>query len=79
MAAEGRVGRVREPLDEGAFPMTIEINGMAHVILTMRRLSIGLHAGRPMLEWSEAAWYLVCCAGVDHCQIQHGGVVPGDR
>ena len=29
--------------------MTIEINGMAHVILTMRRLSIGLHAGRPML------------------------------
>ena len=37
MAAEGRVGRVREPLDEGAFPMTIEINGMAHVILTMRR------------------------------------------
>jgi hypothetical protein len=29
--------------------MTIEIHGMAHVILTMRRLSIGLHAGRPML------------------------------
>jgi len=29
MAAEGRVGRVREPLDEGPFPMTIEINGMA--------------------------------------------------
>ena len=40
MAAEGRVGRVREPLDEGAFPMTIEINGMAHVILTVSRFDL---------------------------------------
>jgi hypothetical protein len=40
MAAEGRVGRVREPLDEGAFLMTIEINGMAHVILTVSRFDL---------------------------------------
>jgi hypothetical protein len=34
------VGRVREALDEGgAQPMTIEINGMAHVILGRKQCS----------------------------------------
>ena len=37
MAPGGRLGGVRESLGPEARPMTIEINGMAHVILTVSR------------------------------------------
>jgi protein tyrosine phosphatase (PTP) superfamily phosphohydrolase (DUF442 family)/catechol 2,3-dioxygenase-like lactoylglutathione lyase family enzyme len=40
MAPGGRLGGVRESLGPEARPMTIEINGMAHVILTVSQFEI---------------------------------------
>ena len=45
----GRLGRICEPLADEARPMTIEINGMAHVILTVSRFEVAREFYRKLL------------------------------
>src|SRR5690349_25031524 len=46
---EGRLGGVCEPPADEARPMTIEINGMAHVILTASRFEVAREFYRKLL------------------------------
>jgi catechol 2,3-dioxygenase-like lactoylglutathione lyase family enzyme/protein tyrosine phosphatase (PTP) superfamily phosphohydrolase (DUF442 family) len=49
MEPRGRLGGVCEPLTDEARPMTIEINGMAHVILTVSRFEVAREFYRKLL------------------------------
>ena len=53
MAPGGRLGGVRESLGPEARPMTIEINGMAHVILTVSQFEIARAFASPMPSTSR--------------------------